>query len=247
MPTIDAAHALALDVTQVKNRADLADLLLEVCARMGCDWFALSHHIDFLAFPERGVRVHNYPEDWAYWFDQRRLGPVDPIHRASQRSMAGFLWHDMARYDTARPTDIEILERARRHGIGDGLTVPAHLPGEAHGSVSFAWRPGVAANPRALQFARMIGGLTFEAARLLANPDLARCGPRLTDRQRDCLIWTAKGNPIWRVGKMLDLSPDTVREHLRNARSRYGANGGITLTVRALYDGDISFADIARH
>jgi LuxR family quorum-sensing system transcriptional regulator CciR len=246
MPTIGDAQTFALDVRRVKDKRGLAELLTETCAAMGCCWFALSHHIDFLAAPERGVRIHNYPEDWANWFDERRLGLTDPIHRASQRSMAGFLWHDMARYDAARATDAEILEQARRHGIGDGLTVPAHLPGEAHGSVSFAWQPGIEASADALQFARMIGGPAFEAARLIANPDLARGAPRLTDRQRECLIWAAQGHPIWKIGRILDLSPDTVREHLRNARLRYDANGGITLTVRALYDGDISFADIAK-
>src|SRR3546814_4718977 len=66
----------------------------------------------------------------------------DPVHRASQRSRAGFLWHDMRRYDAPRPGDETILAEAERHGIGDGLTVPAHIPGDAHGSVSFAWRPG---------------------------------------------------------------------------------------------------------
>lgn len=244
MPTMDAAHAFALDVMRVKDKAGLADLLREACGRMGCSWFALSHHIDFLAAPEKGIRIHNYPDDWARWFDERGLGLSDPVHRASQRSMAGFLWHDMTRYDRPRSGDEFILAEAERHGIGDGLTVPAHLPGDAFGSVSFAWRPGFSANLDALQFARMIGGPAFEAARLIANPGLARAGPRLTDRQRDCLIFAAMGNPIWRIAELLGLSSDTVREHLRNARQRYEANGGITLTVRALYDGDISFADI---
>lgn len=123
MPTIDAAHAFALDVLRVKDKASLAALLQEACvlrAHMGCSWFALSHHIDFLAAPDRGVRIHNYSEDWACWFDERRLGLTDPVHRASQRSMAGFLWHDMARYDPACPTDVEILDEARRrraHGV----------------------------------------------------------------------------------------------------------------------------------
>ena len=112
--------------------------------------------------------------------------------------------------------------------------------------MSFAWTPGIAANDRALLFARMIGGPAFEAARLLANPDHARVGPRLTDRQRECLILAAKGNPIWRIGRILDLSPDTVREHLRNARLRYDAKGGTVLALRALYDGDISFEDVAK-
>lgn len=247
MPSFDAAQEFVLDVTRVKDRSGLADLLAEACLAMGCSWFALSHHVDFLAAPERGIRIHNYPEEWARWFDERRLGVTDPVHRASQRCMAGFLWHDMSRYDPQRPSDEEVLAAARHHGIGDGLTVPAHLPGDAHGSVSFAWEPGREASHEALLFARMIGGPAFEAARLLAHPELARTGPRLTDRQRECLIWAAKGKPIWKIARILGLSPDTVREHLRNARLRYDANGGITLTVRALYDGDISFADIARH
>lgn len=246
MSMMDAAHAFALDVMRVKDVAGLADLLRDACNHMGCSWFALSHHIDFLAAPEKGMRVHNYPEEWADWFDARGLGPSDPVHRASQRSMAGFLWHDMARYDRPRQGDGAIWAEAERHGIGDGLTVPAHLPGDAFGSVSFAWRPGMPATSEGLQFARMIGGPAFEAARRIANPGLARAGPRLTDRQRDCLIFAAMGNPIWRIADLLGLSPDTVREHLRNARQRYEANGGITLTVRALYEGDISFADIAR-
>lgn len=243
MPTMGAAHDFALDVMRVRSKADLADLLQDACARMGCSWFALSHHIDFLAAPDRGVRVHNYPEEWAHWFDERQLGVTDPVHRESQRNMAGFLWRDMK---AERATDEMVLAEARRHGIGDGVTVPTHRPGDAHGSVSFAWRPGTPANSDALLFARMIGGPAFEAARRIAHPELTRLGPRLTDRQRECLIWAAKGNSIPKIGRILGLSPDTVREHLRNARLRYEANGGITLTVRALYDGDISFEDIAK-
>ncbi|KAB2854309.1 MAG: LuxR family transcriptional regulator, partial [Sphingopyxis terrae] len=127
MPTMDAAHAFALDVTRVKDAAGLADLLHEACVRMGCSWFALSHHIDFLAAPDRGVRVHNYPEDWARWFDDRGLGLTDPVHRASHRSLEGFLWRNMKPLAGERPEDELILSEAQRHGIGDGLTIPAHV------------------------------------------------------------------------------------------------------------------------
>ncbi len=132
-----------------------------------------------------------------------------------------------------------------RHGIGDGVTVPAHLPGEAHGSVSFAWAPGCTVDPAALHFARMIGGVAFEAARLLAYPELATEGPRLTDRQRECLIWAARGKSAWDISRILGLSVDTVKEHLRKARARYKVHGGTALTIRALFAGDISFGDLA--
>lgn len=245
MPTLDAAQSIAAELTQVASTDDLDTILREVCRLMGCSFFALSHHVDFLAAPARGIRVHNYPEEWAIWFDDRRLGLSDPIHRASQRRLAGFLWHDAARFTVERPHDAEVLAAARRHGIGDGLTVPAHLPGEAHGSVSFAWATGTASRPEALWFAQTIGGHAFEAARLLANPELKEGGPRLTERQRECVIWSGSGKSAWTIGRILGLSEDTVREHLRNARARYGATDRATLTTRALFGGDISFGDLA--
>lgn len=245
MPMIDAAHAFARDVMRVEDEAGLIDLLREVCDRLGCSWFALSHHIDFLAAPEKGIRVHNYPEEWARWFDERRLGLSDPVHRFAQRRLSGFLWHDMADFASRRPQDADVIARARHYGIGDGLTIPTHLPGEAHGSVSFAWAPGEMVRPRALFFAQMIASHAFEAARLLAHPELKAAGPRLTDRQRECLIWSASGKSAWAIARILGLSQDTVKEHLRNARARYDATDRTTLTTRALWGGDISFGDLA--
>lgn len=245
MPTLDAAQQIAVQLTQVATTADLDDALNEICQVIGSRYFALSHHVDFLAAPRRGIRIHNYPADWAYWFDEQRLGLTDPVHRASQRRLSGFLWHDKSAFAPERPEDGEILARARAHGIGDGLTVPAHLPGEAHGSVSFAWEPGKAARPDALYFAQTIGSHAFEAARLLTNPDLKLRGARLTERQRECLIWAARGKSEWTISRILGLSRDTVREHLRNARARYDATDRTTLATRALFGGDISFGDLA--
>ncbi|HZG34106.1 MAG TPA: autoinducer binding domain-containing protein, partial [Sphingopyxis sp.] len=82
MPTPDAAVRLAAEMIAATSQETLVDILIEACANMGCSWFALSHHIDFLAAPGTGIRVHNYPEDWARWFDERGLGTSDPVHRA---------------------------------------------------------------------------------------------------------------------------------------------------------------------
>lgn len=245
MTTLDAAQKIAAQLTQVATPSDIHDALREVCRTIGCSFFALSHHVDFLAAPKRGIRIHNYPQEWAAWFDERRLGLSDPVHRASQRRLSGFLWQDRSALAPERPQDAAILAEARSHGIGDGLTVPAHLPGEAHGSVSFAWRTGEPARPEALYFAQMIGSHAFEAARLLASPEIKPTRPRLTDRQRECLIWSASGKSDWSIAKILGLSRDTVKEHLRNARARYDATDRTTLTTRALFGGDISFGDLA--
>lgn len=215
--------------------------------RIGCSWFALSHHVDFLAAPRKGIRIHNYPEDWARWFDERKLGLTDPVHRVSQRRVAGFLWQDMAELIAPRPEDASILQRARRHGIYDGLTIPAHLPGEAHGSVTFAWDADGSASADALCFAQMIGAFAFEAARRTARSlaEAQRPRPQLTGRQLECVRWAARGKSDWAIAQILGLSEATVREHLRHARARYAAPTRTSLAIRALFDGLISFGDVA--
>lgn len=245
MPIPDSAHRLAADVMAVASEDALVDILLEACARMGCSWFALSHHVDFLAAPGKGLRVHNYPEEWAQWFDERGLGLCDPVHRASQRRLAGFLWHDMTTFSPGRPGDEAILARARRHGIHDGLTVPAHLPGEAHGSVSFAWETGTAASPEALIFAQSFAGFAFEAARQISAPPTRHRRLPLTDRQIECVRWVARGKSDGVIAQIIGLSEDTVSEHLKNARARYDAPSRTSLAIRALFDGAITFGDVA--
>jgi len=244
MLMLDAAMELAIEAMTVEDEADLVELLQLVCGRLGCDMFALTHHVDFLSAPDSGIRIHNYPEEWAHWFDERRLGMIDPVHRASQRTTATFLWKQASRYAPARAEDEKIRRRARRYGIRDGLTVPAHIPGDAHGSVSFAWRDGRPGLEH-LPFAAMIGGFLFEAARQIAGPVPEGFRPRMTDHQRECLLWVARGKPDWMIARILGRSENTIAEHLRNARNRYDAPSRGVLLIRALWDGSITFGDIA--
>ena len=76
------------------------------------------------------IRLDNYPSDWVDYFDEARLGPSDPVHRASHLTSVGFAWSQLPELIQLTPRDHEILEHAGRRGIGDGFTVPAHVPGD---------------------------------------------------------------------------------------------------------------------
>ncbi len=119
MPSLDAAERIAGDFLTIGNISDLNDVLGEICNQLDCEFFALSHHVDFLGAPKAGLRVHNYPEDWAHWFDENRLGIIDPVHRASQRTSAGFHWRDISGDSSLAQHDRLVFARARRHGIGE--------------------------------------------------------------------------------------------------------------------------------
>ncbi|MAW98402.1 MAG: LuxR family transcriptional regulator [Sphingomonas sp.] len=232
---------------QASTNADLMQALACVSISMGFDYFALTHHVDFAAAGHAAVRLHNYPDDWVAWFDARRLGVSDPVHRASQATSIGFTWQRVPELIRLTPVDRHVLDCARERGIGDGFTVPVHVPGEATGSCSFAVAPGRCVPVDNLPLAQLTGAFAFEAARRINGVrSLDAQAPTLTERQRDCVLWMARGKTDWEIARILGLSQETVTQHLKQARERYGVPKRSVLAVRALFDGLISFSDIFR-
>ena len=129
--------AFVREVRELETEADLADALGEITRDLGFRFFALTHHVD-VRRSSAAIRIHNYPAGWAEWFDEQSLGATDPVHRASNITSVGFAWSTLPQMIALTPEDRRVLELARGHGIGEGYTVPAHVPGEAHGSCSFA-------------------------------------------------------------------------------------------------------------
>ena len=181
------------------------------------------------------------------YFDEQKLGPSDPVHRASHLTSIGFAWSKLPHMIHLTPRDRMVLEQASCNGIGDGFTVPAHVPGESNGSCSFATRTGRAVAAEQLPVAQLVGAFAFEAARRLWR---MRAGPplitQLTDRQRDCVVWAARGKSDWEIGQILGISHETVIQHLKQARERYGVSKRTMLAVSALFDGTISFIDVLK-
>ncbi|HKC03244.1 MAG TPA: LuxR family transcriptional regulator [Sphingomicrobium sp.] len=240
-------EAFVREVRGVVSEAELAGLLEEICREMGFHYFALTHHVDLRQAPQPAIRLHNYPLQWVEYFDEQKLGLSDPVHRASNLTSVGFAWSKLPQMIHLTPRDRLVLEKAGRNGIGDGFTVPAHVPGESNGSCSFATRTGQPVIEDHLPIAQLVGAFAFEAARqvwrMRAGPSPA---PQLTDRQRDCVVWAARGKSDWEIAQILGISHETVIQHLKQARERYGVTKRTMLAVSTLFDGTISFIDILK-
>ena len=234
-------------VVEAKSPADLADAISETARGMGYDYYALTHHVDLRNAPPGTIRLHNYPPAWVDYFEHNSLAATDPIHRASQRTAFGFAWNSVPGMIALTRQDREILALAADHGIGDGFTVPSHVPGEFHGSCSFATATGRPLPARSIALTQVVGAFAFEGARRVYG---AHCSmpstalPVLTDRQRDCLIWVGRGKTDWEISRILDVSEETVVRHIKQARDRYGVQKRTSLLVQALFDGIICFADL---
>lgn len=234
------------DVSSASTQAELRAILAEITRELGFRHFALSHHVDLRNSSEPAIRIHNYPDEWERYYDRKQLGRTDPVHRACQMTAVGFAWSQLPKMIPLTRMDRAVLDAAAKQGLGDGFTVPAHVPGELNGSCSFATSRAKPPKTEHLAVAQLVGAFAFEAARRLAKPDRKRLSDpaRFSDRERDCLIWIARGKSDSEIGTILGISPETVHQYVKQARANYDAVSRSQLVAHALFSGTISFMDI---
>jgi len=204
---------------------------------------------DHYALQGEGARllIADLPANWIFRPDPAR----DIIFAAAAHSLAPFLWSDIPRLVALAPADARAVEAAP-----PGFAVPIHSGfhlglGTSHGLAearsfagccSFLMRRGGALPVESFAAAHYIATLAHEAARRVDRAQPAR--PRLTPRQRDCMVLAAQGKSDWEIGKLLGISESTVHKHIEDAKRRFGVSTRIQLVVRGLAEARLSFTDI---
>lgn len=243
METLSIALDWANRILSAASIDALHEVLSEASEWLGARYFALSHHVDFSVAPQ-ALRLHNYPEGWESFYDERRLGLSDPIHRASHRMARGFYWRDISQIIRMDRADAQMLRLGQHIGLGDGVTVPVHVPGEARGSCTFVTEIGTSLPIGALIQAQAIGAFAFDRLRWLHGSVGAEALPRLSKRQRQCAALAGRGFSNPEIAVRLGISLQTVMEYLREAFARIGVRSRIELAIMLLRIGDLSYDDV---
>jgi LuxR family quorum-sensing system transcriptional regulator CciR len=128
-----------------------------------------------------------------------------------------------------------VLDEAREAGLKKGISVPLHGPWGRVAVVSFA-SSHEHADPLgrsgrlyalASQFHVAFGG--FAATAPNDGPGL-----QLSDRERECLQWSAMGKSSWDIGAILHISENTVTFHIKNAMKKLGTSSRTVAVVKAI-------------
>jgi LuxR family quorum-sensing system transcriptional regulator CciR len=143
-----------------------------------------------------------------------------------------------------------IVDR-RNAGLYGEVTCPVHGPPEQTFAVCFARdHPGERAQLNVLQvlaihfyyaFARVhkVRSQVSESAMGLA--DAAPMAPidarALTHREKECMLWTARGKSASTIGVILGLSENTVNFYVKNAMRKLGTTNRVVAIVLAIRAG----------
>jgi len=67
---------------------------------------------------------------------------------------------------------------------------------------------------------------------------------QLTDRQLQCIIFVGRGLTEAEIARRLDVSAETVKRHLKDAREAMGVKKSVQLVIQALDAGIITLSDL---
>ena len=182
-------------------------------------------------------------EAWNAQYRQGALYHRDPALKAIFTQVRPFTWTDI-RQGGATAGALRIFDEAGDFDLKEGVVVPVHGP---HGAVAGLQMVGAncdldpAVRPTLHTLGLMYAALGLPLSELSAEPKPRR---GFSAREKECLLWSARGKSDWDIGMILGLAERTVSMHCDRARARVGAHTRIQALATALKLGWITAEEI---
>jgi LuxR family transcriptional activator of conjugal transfer of Ti plasmids len=177
----------------------------------------------------RPIFLMNYPDEWPARYLKKCYHFVDPVIVEGRKSR-----HPYLRGGKRYFKGLHIQQRAFFGEAGSyGITFPVHGP---DGECSFFT---VASDAQFGDFEELVRATTpsnqlialsahvAAIEYILDGEDEAEDIPNLTDRERECLLWTAQGKTSWEDAQIIGRSTASVNFHLQKAIRKTGANNKV--------------------
>ncbi|MFT8642871.1 autoinducer binding domain-containing protein [Gluconacetobacter sp.] len=176
----------------------------------------------------------NYPEEWVSRYTDRKYIFEDPTISQSAQTQIPYLWHE---FRDLRPSQRAIFSDLSDFGVQAGYTIPLHAPDGMTFVASFAFRRPVIPAVDRVAITALTSQFYFRYKRLLSSSSSQNV---LSERERECLCWAARGKSSWETGMILGITENTVNFHIKNALGKLQSNNRIEGVVRAICLGLIS-------
>lgn len=213
---VDGLHSSATD-------SEFGRVGQRVAESMGFRYFA------YLGFGEADpVLISSYPKRWSEHYFSEGYQDVDPVVAFARSGRSTLQWtRDGGRQFPLRAQK-RLFDDADEFGIRHGVSVAIAGGFDRFAAFTFAVDEVSSAHGRMVTEANDIVqliGLTFHAhadAKLGLRPAPQDASP-LTQRERECLTWAARGKSMEATAKIMGVTPRVVKFHLDNARANLGA------------------------
>ncbi|MDP6708310.1 MAG: LuxR family transcriptional regulator [Alphaproteobacteria bacterium] len=231
-------------VTEVERATTQSCLEDELRAVMNASGFELFTYLEIQPNEHRrdSYRVTTYPQDWTSHYTEMAYRDVDPSVLLSKRGLEIVVWPPETFTVVPQRTLAEFYDKSRQFGITSGFTVPVHGPGAVVAMLTAATDAPKSEIEHGLlrdQGAwRMIVASTFVTSMRLRKPEVEEV--RLSPREAECLLWTARGKTANEIATILSIAERTVVQHLTNACRKFDVYSKHMAVIKAVMSGLIT-------
>ncbi|MER9483429.1 LuxR family transcriptional regulator [Mesorhizobium sp. M0494] len=233
-----------LDQTNgVAQSEQLFDLLSAFALNFDCPWIAYGSPAPDQRFwgPGRGgpVVMLNYPDEWQERYLKMGYDRIDPIIKTSRKRAGAFRWSEV--YNDARTTEDErrVFDEAATFGLKSGISVPLHGPDSSFAIISFAQPGRREFQNRTITYLQLAALHFHLSVSKFAHLSGINDAPNLSLREKECILWTARGKSSWETGRILGISVNTVNFHIKNVMRKLDAASRTVAAVKAVNFGII--------
>jgi LuxR family quorum-sensing system transcriptional regulator CciR len=188
----------------------------------------------------RPALVVSCPQEWVDHYQACRYQDIDPCLLQAPSRLKPYAWADLAADKRLSGRQRALFAEAREAGLGNGVCIPVHGPSGESYVVSLSGAATSADTTARLGALQILATQLQLAYIALARDGGAGCVVHLSDRERECLTWTARGKSAWSISQILSVSEHTVQFHLKGAMKKTGAGNRVQAVVTAIRLGLIS-------
>lgn len=180
--------------------------------------------------------VGNRPEVVHEVSSDAELSKRDPVLQRLRRQSVPFAYDQKFFLSSGAP---ELWEIYAAHGYKTGIAVALHLPQHRHFLLGMDRDRPLPSSE--VKLTRLLADLQFlavhcqdAAVRLLDVPQGKSQIPRFSARELEILKWTMHGKTKWEIGKILSVSENTIKFHVKNVTLKLGVTSSRAAAMRAV-------------
>ena len=209
-------------VMDAASESDLKELLKKAACSLGFDQFVMGVEVNRPLIHPVQHAINGYTQRWQRVYSEREFLLQDPTLRHCKISSEPLVWSERMYSASSR----ELWEESKKYGVGHGVSIPIHEREGVKSMFNLARDRSIDDDPRELGVmlagARVLATCAHFAMTKLIVPGLVRArDPRLTRRERECLIWAAKGKTAFEIGMILHIAETTAVFHLNNVIRKF--------------------------
>lgn len=210
---------------------------VHIAEELDFDYFAIGHKFEHdIGGNSASVRAFstNFPEDWQQFYFLNRLHRHDPVIAWGPKVSYATEWHSILQLASCGQSQRMVLNSASDFGLKCGLFMSVRNLDGSIQLVSFASRHSKTINETVLAEATRIGQKMSIWLRDKANDRPCNNEIVLSEREIECLRWSALGKTSAEIELIVGISGNTVNFHLKNATRKLDASSRTLAVVKAI-------------